>query len=166
MQINALVYKELIDMNDPKLDWLPSRFSEKYRRYYVNHELVERRDLKKLERALIRAFRYAFVRYYTAKGYRLAKDVIEKPEVYGPTPGVIWLLFLSSNEVIAIVGDSSIPLPHDKYVDVFQHEFVSRLIERGYHVHYAKVLDMSHRYRWGDASRVIYLRIELIPSAE
>ncbi len=153
-------------MSDPRLDWLPPRYSEKYRRYYVNHELVDRRDLKKLERALIRAFRYAFVRYYLARGYRLTKSAVANPEIYGPTPGVLWIFFPCSSEAIAIVGDSSIPLPNDPYNDVFRQEFVARLKEKGYDVHYATLLDMSHRYDWGDAKRVIYVRVALPPSAE
>ncbi len=153
-------------MSDPILDWLPPRYSEKYRRYYVNHELVDRRNLKKLERALIRAFRYAFVRYYLARGYRLTKPVVTNPEVYGPTPGVLWILFPNSSEAIAIVGDSSIPLPSDPHNVVFRQEFVSRLIEKGYNVHYVALLDMSHRYDWGDAKRVVYVRVVLPPSAE
>ena len=153
-------------MSDPVLDWLPPRYNEKYRRYYVNHELVDRRDLKKLERTLIRAFRYAFVRYYLARGYRLTKHVVANPEAYGPTPGVLWILFQSSKEAIAIVGDSSIPLPTDPHSEVFRQEFVSRLEEKGYNVYYVTLLDMSDRYDWGDAKRVIYVRVAMPPSAE
>ncbi len=155
-----------IGVVDPYIDWIPHKFVEKYRRYYVNHELISRDDLKKLERALVRAFRYAIVRYYRARGYRLAKEVVERPERYGPTPAIIWLLILDDRNYIAMLGDSSIPKPGDAHESILLSEFEYRLKEKKFDPKYVCLLDMSHRYRWGDAQRFIYVRIEKISSEE
>ena len=150
---------------DPCIDWFPPRFSEKYRRYYVNHELVERRDLKKLEKGLVKTFRFALAKLYRAKGYRLAREFLENPEKFGPTPGVLWLLFLSSDEVVAVVGDSAIPRPGDVHASIFLDAFRYRLSSQGYDVVHVQLLDLRGRYGWADAERLVYARLRGVSRA-
>ena len=147
------------EIRDPFIDWLPERFSEKHRRYYVKHERVERRCLKRLERSLVRAFRYALAKYLRARGYVLDKSFLEDPERFGPTPGVLWMLFLDSEHAIAVVGDSSLPQPSSQHSRLFVDSFAERLRSRGYDVKHVQLLDLSDRYRWGDARRAIYVRL-------
>ena len=147
------------EIHDPFLSWLPDRFSEKRRRYYVRHDRVERRCLKRLEKSLIRSFRYALAKYLRARGYVLDKAFLENPERYGPTPGVLWMLFLDNEHAIAVIGDSSLPQPSSPHAGLLLDSFVQRLRVQGYEVRSAQLLDLSDRYRWGDARRAIYVRI-------
>ncbi len=150
---------EVSQCPDPCIDWFPRKFLEKYRRYYVNHEVVDRKALKKLERSLIKAFRFALAKLYRAKGYRLSREFLENPERFGPTPGVLWMLFLSDDEAIAVVGDSSIPRPSDKFANLFIEAFRSKLASYGYEIASAQLLDLSGRYGWSDAERLAYARV-------
>ncbi len=154
------------EVRDPYLDWLPKKFSEKYRRYYVNHEIMDRKDLKKFERGLVKAFRFALSRYLRAKGYRLSKEFLEDPEKFGPSPGVLWMLILEPKHVVAIVGDSSIPKPSDTYANLFVEAMKMRLQSLGFDVKHIQLLDFSTRYDWGDAKRVVYVRLEKVAEVE
>lgn len=150
---------------DPCTEWFPPRFSEKYRKYYVNHEVVDRRDLKKLERNLVKAFRYAIAKLYRAKGYRLSREFLEEPERFGPTPGVVWILFKSGDEVLTAVGDSSIPRPRDPHASIFVDSYRSRLASMGYEVVYVELIDLSGRYGWADAERLVYAHLRGVAKA-
>jgi len=150
---------------DPCIDWIPRRFSEKYRRYYVNREAVDRKALKKLERSLIKAFRVAVAKLYRAKGYRLSREFLENPEKFGPTPGVLWILFRDEDEAIAIVGDSSIPRPSDRLAQLFIDSFRTKLSSLGYEVVNTQLLDLRGRYGWSDAERLVYTRVKGVSRA-
>ncbi len=145
---------------DPCIDWFPRKFLEKYRRYYVNHEVVDRKALKKLERSLIKAFRVAIAKLYRAKGYRLSREFLEYPEKFGPTPGVLWMLFLNEDEAVTAVGDSSIPKPSDRFANLFLEAYKLKLESIGYEVVNAQLLDLSGRYGWSEAERLVYARVK------
>ncbi len=147
-------------------DWIPHRYLDKYRRFVVNIDRIDRDDLKKLERNIVRAFRYAFMRYYLTKGYRISSQVLRNPERYGPTPGIIWIRIRNDHEYDVVVGDSSIPLPNDGFANIFITEFMNRLKEKGYNVDCISLVDARNRYSWGDAQRLIYVSLTYIKREE
>jgi len=93
------------------------------------------------------------------KGYRIPREVLENPERYGPTPAIIWLYIVNPHEFIALIGDSSIPRKEDKIASVFIQEYTTKIQKLGLEVIYIDLLDFSSKYNWGDAQRMLYLRL-------